>query len=166
MSQAFLIAFLVFLEEEMRKQCRLIIERKSLQRTEKKANGKSGRALLRFKFFAPRWSSPNPPFFLDISPEMFKKQNLLGHFNVTCMLFCFPASYIPPQQPVPWRSYVGAAILGGGIGYTLAHLFKVKKYDTLYNCIHVKLALFKNCSDIFSTNLLCCAQALVTPSLR
>ena len=43
------------------------------------------------------------------------------------MLFCFPASYIPPQQPIPWRSYVGAAILGGGIGYTLAHLFKVKR---------------------------------------
>ena len=65
----------------MRKQCRLIIERKSLQRTEKKANGKSRRALPRFKFFPPRWSSPNPPFFLDISPEMFKKQNLLGHFK-------------------------------------------------------------------------------------
>lgn len=29
-----------------------------------------------------------------------------------------------PLPPVPWRSYVGAAILGGGIGYTLAHLFK------------------------------------------
>ena len=48
------------------------------------------------------------------------------------MLFCFPASYIPPQQPVPWRSYVGAAILGGGIGYTLAHLFKVKKVKVQY----------------------------------
>ena len=119
--------------------------KKECKENRKKANGKSGRALLRFKFFPPRWSSPNPPFFLDISPEMFTKQNLLGHFNVACTLFCFPASYIPPQQPVPWRSYVGAAILGGGIGYTLAHLFKVKKYNTLYNCIHVKLALFKNC---------------------
>lgn len=29
-----------------------------------------------------------------------------------------------PPPPVPWRSYMGAAILGGGIGYTLAHLFK------------------------------------------
>lgn len=29
-----------------------------------------------------------------------------------------------PLPPMPWRSYVGAAILGGGIGYTLAHLFK------------------------------------------
>ena len=63
---------------------------------------------------------------------MFKKQSLLGHFNVACTLFCFPASYIPPQQPVPWRSYVGAAILGGGIGYTLAHLFKVKKVKVQY----------------------------------
>ena len=68
---------------------------------------------------------------------MFKKQNRLGHFNVTCTLFWFPASYIPPQQPVPWRSYVGAAILGGGIGYTLAHLFKVKMVQytvQLYTC--------------------------------
>lgn len=32
------------------------------------------------------------------------------------------ASFPPP--PVPWRSYVGAAILGGGIGYSVAHLFK------------------------------------------
>lgn len=32
---------------------------------------------------------------------------------------------VPPlPPPVPWRSYMGAAILGGGIGYTLAHLFK------------------------------------------
>lgn len=106
--------------------------KKECTENRKKANGKSRRALLHFKFFPPRWSSPNPPFFLDISPEMFKKQNLLGHFNVTCMLFCFPASYIPPQQPVPWRSYVGAAILGGGIGYTLAHLFKVKKVKVQY----------------------------------
>lgn len=30
----------------------------------------------------------------------------------------------PLPPPVPWRSYMGAAILGGGIGYTLAHLFK------------------------------------------
>lgn len=30
-----------------------------------------------------------------------------------------------PSPVVPWRSYMGAAILGGGIGYTLAHLFKV-----------------------------------------
>ena len=67
-----------------------------------------------------------PSLLLNISPVMFKEQNLLGHFNLTCTLFYFPASYIPPQQPIPWRSYVGAAILGGGIGYTLAHLFKVK----------------------------------------
>lgn len=68
---------------------------------------------------------------------MFKGQNLLGHFNLTSMLFCFPSSYIPPQQPIPWRSYVGAAILGGGIGYTLAHLFKVKMvqyFVQLYTC--------------------------------
>ena len=88
--------------------------------------GKVEELFFLLNFFPPRWSSPNPPFSLNISPVMFKKQNLLGHFNVTCMLFCFPASYIPPQQPIPWRSYVGAAILGGGIGYTLAHLFKVK----------------------------------------
>ena len=34
-----------------------------------------------------------------------------------------------PPPPVPWRSYMGAAILGGGIGYTLAHLFKVYFYN-------------------------------------
>ncbi|KAM7437684.1 peroxisomal membrane protein pex14 [Porites harrisoni] len=43
------------------------------------------------------------------------------------------ASYIPPQQPVPWRSYVGAAILGGGIGYTLAHLFKTFILPYIYD---------------------------------
>lgn len=75
---------------------------------------------------------------------MFKEQNLFGHFNITCTLFCFPASYIPPQQPIPWRSYVGAAILGGGIGYTLAHLFKVKKVQH-YCKIH--------CTTIYMLNL-------------
>lgn len=39
--------------------------------------------------------------------------------------FVSHGSALPPP-PVPWRSYVGAAILGGGIGYTLAHLFKVE----------------------------------------
>lgn len=40
------------------------------------------------------------------------------------MYFTSHASGLP-LPPMPWRSYVGAAILGGGIGYTLAHLFKV-----------------------------------------
>ncbi|XP_068754032.1 peroxisomal membrane protein PEX14-like [Montipora capricornis] len=37
-----------------------------------------------------------------------------------------PASSIVPTAPppVPWRGYMVAAILGGGIGYTIAHLFK------------------------------------------
>lgn len=42
------------------------------------------------------------------------------------------ASTLPPP-PVPWRSYVGAAILGGGIGYTLAHLFKTFVLPYIYH---------------------------------
>lgn len=111
----------------MRKRVKIDKRKKECTENRKKVNGKSRRAPLPFNVFPPKWSSPNRHFFLNISPVMFKKQNLLGHFNLTCMLFCFPASYMPPQQPIPWRSYVGAAILGGGIGYTLAHLFKVKR---------------------------------------
>jgi len=37
----------------------------------------------------------------------------------------FSDSHMSQPPLVPWRSYVGAAILGGGIGYTVAHLFKV-----------------------------------------
>ncbi|XP_078373966.1 peroxisomal membrane protein PEX14-like isoform X2 [Oculina patagonica] len=39
----------------------------------------------------------------------------------------------PPPPPVPWRSYVGAAILGGGIGYTVAHLFKTFILPYIYH---------------------------------
>ena len=46
-----------------------------------------------------------------------------------------PASGLP-LPPMPWRSYVGAAILGGGIGYTLAHLFKVNP-QILFNYLPV-----------------------------
>ena len=47
----FLIAFLVVLEEEKRKQCRLIIERKSVQRTEKKRMGKVEELFFILNFF-------------------------------------------------------------------------------------------------------------------
>lgn len=51
------------------------------------------------------------------------------------MYFTSHASGLP-LPPMPWRSYVGAAILGGGIGYTLAHLFKVNPQIllTTYQC--------------------------------
>ncbi|XP_020615684.1 peroxisomal membrane protein PEX14-like isoform X3 [Orbicella faveolata] len=42
------------------------------------------------------------------------------------------SSYVPPP-PVPWRSYVGAAILGGGIGYSVAHLFKTFILPYIYH---------------------------------
>jgi len=45
-----------------------------------------------------------------------------------------PSSSHMSQPPlVPWRSYVGAAILGGGIGYTVAHLFKTFILPYIYH---------------------------------
>ena len=122
----------------MRKTVKIDKRNKECTEKRKKVAGKSRRDLLPSKFFSSKIrSSPNPLFSLNICRVMFKGQNLLGHFNLTSMRFCFPSSYIPPQQPIPWRSYVGAAILGGGIGYTLAHLFKVKMVQytvQLYTC--------------------------------
>lgn len=122
----------------MRKTVKIDKRNKECTENRKKVAGKSRSDLLPSKFFSSKIrSSPNPLFSLNICPVMFKGQNLLGHFNLTSMLFCFPSSYIPPQQPIPWRSYIGAAILGGGIGYTLAHLFKVKMvqyFVQLYTC--------------------------------